>query len=104
MKRLSLIPVALACAFGASTALAQSVQRGDATVSGDDRGARQVARAPATAPIQTAQSSGTAGGAASGAATGGAAAGPGVVMSVVMLGAALSAVAISAKSDTTVVH
>jgi hypothetical protein len=104
MKRLTLIPLALACALGAGTAPAQSVQRGDALVSGGGERARQVTRAPATAPIQVAQAGGSAGGAASGAATGAAVAGPGVVASALMLSVALSIVAVTAEGSPTVAH
>jgi hypothetical protein len=96
MKRMTKISIAIACAFGMSAALAQSVQRGGVTVSN----AGEVAQASTSAPIQTAQAGGT----ATGASSGGAAAGIDVGKTLVVVGAAVAAIAIVSDSDSTAGH
>ena len=99
MNRMTKISIALACAFGASAALAQTVQRGDVTVSGANA-PQTVAQASTAAPIQTAQAGGTAAGASSG----GAAAGIDVGKTLLVVGAAVAAIAIASDSGSTVTH
>jgi len=101
MKPTMKISIAIACAFGASTALAQTVQRGDVAVSGVSA-PQTVAQASTAAPIQTAQA--PTGGAATGASTGGAVAGAGLGTTLVVVGAAVAAIAIASDSGSTVTH
>ena len=104
MNRVSRISVALACALGMSAAVAQTVQRGDATVSNTGNGTQTDAQASPTAPIQTAQASGSAGGTATGASAGGVAGGAGVGTTLVVVGAALAAIAVASDRSSTVSH
>jgi len=99
MKGMTKISIAIACALGASAALAQTVQRGDVTVSGASA-PQTVAQASTAAPIQTAQAGAAAGGAASGASTGFVAGigVPGTVGStVVFVGSAVAATAAASQ-------
>ena len=89
MKRMTKISIAVACALGVSAAFAQTVQRGDATVSNADKAAQ-------TTPIQIAQAGGT----STGATAGGATATVGFGTTLVLVGAAVAAVAISADDGT----
>lgn len=102
MKHMTKISIAIACAFGASAALAQTVQRGDVTVSGANA-PQTVAQASTAAPIQTAQAGAAAGGAAGGASTGGVLAGIGTAgtigSTIVFVGAAVAATAAASSSD-----
>jgi hypothetical protein len=100
VKRVTKISIAIACAFGMSAALAQSVQRGGVTVSNSGEATQTVAQASTSAPIQTAQ----AGGSATGASAGGAAAGAGLGTTLVVVGAAVAAIAIASDSDSPVSH
>jgi hypothetical protein len=104
MKRMTKISIAVACAFGASAALAQTVQRGDATVS-NAQAPQTVAQASTAAPIQTAQAGAAAGGAAGGASTGGVLAGVGtagtVGSTVVFVGSAVAATAAASEDGGT---
>jgi len=104
MKRMTKISIAIACAFGASAALAQTVQRGDVTVSGANA-PQTVAQASTAVPIQTAQTGAAAGGAAGGASAGGFVAGigvPGTVGStVVFVGSAVAATAAASQGGGT---
>jgi hypothetical protein len=101
MHDITRISIAIACALGMSAALAQSVQRGDATVRNADQAAQEVAQASTAAPVQVAQ----AGGAAAGASTGGAAAGAGLGTTLVVVGAAVAAIAVATDdSGSTVTH
>lgn len=104
MKRMTKISIAVACALGMSAALAQTVQRGDATVSNTGKATQTVAQASTAAPIQTAQAGGTAGGTAAGASTGGAVAGAGLGTTLVVVGAAVAAIAVASDSGSTVAH
>jgi len=97
MKRMTKISIAVACALGMSAALAQTVQRGDETVS---NATQTVAQASTAAPIQTAQAGGT----ATGASTSGAVAGAGLGTTLVVVGAAVAAIAIASDSGSTVTH
>jgi hypothetical protein len=96
MKRMTKISIAIACAFGMSAALAQSVQRGGVTVSNAGEATQTVAQASTSAPIQTAQAGGT----ATGASSGGAAAGINVGKTLLVVGAAVAAIAIASDSDS----
>lgn len=102
MKPTMKISIAVACAFGASAVLAQTVQRGDVAVSGASA-PQTVAQASTAAPIQTAQAGAAAGGAAGGASTGGVLAGVGtagtVGSTIVFVGAAVAATAAASDSD-----
>jgi len=100
MKRMTKISIAVACALGMSAALAQTVQRGDATVSNAGKTTQTVAQASTAAPIQTAQAGGT----AAGASTSGAVAGAGLGTTLVVVGAAVAAIAIASDSGSTVTH
>lgn len=105
MARMTKISVAIACAFGMSAALAQTVQRGDAAVGNAGQATQTVAQASTAAPIQTAQAGAAAGGAAGGASTGGVLAGVGtagtVGSTIVFVGSAVAATAASASGDYT---
>jgi hypothetical protein len=83
--------IAAACALGMTTALAQTVQRGETTAV---KGTQTVAQASTAAPVQVAQA---AGGAAGGASTGGVVGGVGVAgtvgSTVVFVGSAVAATA-----------
>ena len=102
MKRMTKFSIAIACAFGASVALAQTVQRGDVTVS-NAQAPQTVAQASTSAPIQTAQAGAAAGGAAGGASTGGVLAGVGtagtVGSTIVFVGSAVAAVAAAGQEE-----
>jgi len=97
MKRMTKISIAIACAFGVSAAVAQTVQRGDVAASNAGKATQTVAQASTTAPIQTAQAGAAAGGAAGGASTGGVLAGVGtagtVGSTVVFVGSAVAGAA-----------
>ncbi len=100
MNRMTRISVAVACALGMSAALAQTVQRGDVTVSNASKPTQTVAQATTTTPIQVAQ----AGGAAVGATAGGGIAGIGITSTIVIVGTAAALVSISAENRQTVTH
>ena len=98
MIHMTKISIAIAFAFAMGAALAQSVQRGDVTVSSE--ATQTVAQASTSAPIQTAQAGGTAAGASSG----GAAAGIDVGKTLLVVGAAVAAIAVASDSGSTVTH
>ena len=102
MKRMTKFSIAIACAFGASVAPAQTVQRGDVTVS-NAQAPQTVAQASTSAPIQTAQAGAAAGGAAGGASTGGVLAGVGtagtVGSTIVFVGSAVAATAAASQNE-----
>lgn len=103
MHYIARIPIAVACALGMGTALAQTVQRGDVTVGTAGEATQTVAQASTAAPIQTAQTG--AGGAAGGASAGGAAAGAGLGTTLVVVGAAVAAIAVATDDGgTTTTH
>jgi hypothetical protein len=94
--------IAVACAFGMTTAFAQNVQRGDTAAV---KGTQTVAQASTAAPVQVAQAGAAAGGAAGGASTGGVVAGVGaagtVGSTVVFVGSAAAAAAASSSGTYT---
>jgi hypothetical protein len=98
MRRATGIFIAVACALGMGAALAQTVQRGDVTVSSANA-PQTVAQASTAAPIQTAQ----AGAAAGGASTGGVFAGIGtagtVGSTVVFVGSEVAAIAAASQNE-----
>lgn len=94
MNRITSISIAVACALGVSATVAQTVLRGDATVSNAGKATQTVAQASTTAPIQTAQA-GTSGGVGT----------PGSVGSTVLfVGAAVAGVAAASSGGSTVNH
>jgi hypothetical protein len=105
MKRLLGTLMALACALGASAAVAQSVQRDGATVgSAGNPGPAALPQAVANSPMQLAQASSAPGGAAAGASAGGAAAGVGFGTALIVVGAAVATIAVTVNSGSTVAH
>lgn len=101
MRGFSKAAVAILCAAGVGTVMAQSVER-DGKVVSQPAPQTTVAQAQTTAPIQTAQ----AGGASGGASTGGAAAagGLGTVGTVVAVGVGLAMIVVATDSDSTSGH
>ncbi len=102
MRRATGILIAVACALGMGAALAQTVQRGDVTVSSANA-PQTVAKASTAAPVQTAQAGAAAGGAAGGASTGGVFAGIGtagtVGSAVVFVGSVVAAIAAASQNE-----
>jgi hypothetical protein len=94
MNHITRISIAVTCALGVSAAFAQTVQRGEATVSGASKTTQTVAQASTTAPVRVAQ----AGGAATGATAGGATAGVGIGTTLVVVTAAIATIAIASDS------
>jgi len=101
------IAIAVACALGASAAIAQSTPPAKSAAGAPAQ--TTVAQASSAAPIQTAQAGAAAGGAAGGASAGGAAAGGAMaagttVGTLTFIGAAAVSVAGASQNNSTTSH
>ena len=108
MQSIGKAAIAVACAFGVSAVMAQSVER-DGKVVSQPTPQTTVAQAQTAAPVQVAQAGAAAGGAAGGASTGGAMAGFGATATAasaaVFVGTGLAVIAVGASAaDPTVTH
>lgn len=96
MIRMTKICIAIACAFGVGTALAQSVLRGDVKAGNAGEATQILAQASTAAPTQTAPA-GTAGGTSTGGMLAGVGTANKVGSTIVLVGAAVART--SAASD-----